>query len=54
VTGRPDRPWHVIVMASAEGGLARLSRKAAFACMEFCIGPLAHDPTRVGKPLGTT
>jgi mRNA-degrading endonuclease RelE of RelBE toxin-antitoxin system len=39
-------------MANAQRGMTRLSTKAAAACLEFCIGPLAHDPTRVGKPLG--
>ena len=48
----PDERWHVVVIASAQRGLARLPRKAIAACLEFCAGPLSYDPRRVGKPLG--
>jgi len=29
----------------------RLPEKAAAAAVEFCFGPLANNPRRVGKPL---
>jgi mRNA interferase RelE/StbE len=50
--GEPVEPWYVAVVASAERGLARIPEKVALACIEFCVGPLAHDPKRLGKPLG--
>jgi mRNA interferase RelE/StbE len=35
----------------ARRGLSRLPEKVAAAAVEFCFGPLAANPRRVGKPL---
>ena len=44
-------PWQLVVAPAAARTLARLSEKVAAAMVEFMLGPLADDPTRVGKPL---
>jgi mRNA interferase RelE/StbE len=44
-------PWQLEVAPSAERTLARLSDRVAAAIVEFMVGPLVEDPTRVGKPL---
>lgn len=43
--------WELVVAPSAERTLARLSARAATAIVEFMLGPLVEEPTRVGKPL---
>lgn len=45
------RAWALSVHAGAERVLARLPHKIAAAVVEFMLGPLCADPTRVGKPL---
>lgn len=37
--------------ATARRALQRLPEKVAAAVIEFCYGPLADNPHRVGKPL---
>jgi len=44
-------PWRLVVAPSAERTLARLSERVAAAVVEFLLGPLVDEPTRVGKPL---
>jgi mRNA-degrading endonuclease RelE of RelBE toxin-antitoxin system len=43
--------WTLAVHAGAERVLARLPHKIAAAVVEFMVGPLCEEPTRVGKPL---
>ena len=43
--------WRLEVAASAERSLSRLSESVATAIVEFMLGPLLDEPTRVGKPL---
>ena len=43
--------WGIQVAASAERSLTRLPPGVAAAIVEFIVGPLADEPTRVGKPL---
>jgi mRNA-degrading endonuclease RelE of RelBE toxin-antitoxin system len=43
--------WELAVAPSAERTLARLSGRVATAIVEFMLGPLVEEPTRVGKPL---
>ena len=44
-------PWQLVVAPAAARTLARLSEKVAAAIVEFMLGPLLDEPTRVGKPL---
>lgn len=44
-------PWRLVVAPSADRTLARLSERVAAAIVEFILGPLLEEPTRVGKPL---
>ena len=41
----------LVVAPSAERTLARLGERIAAAIVEFMVGPLLDEPTRVGKPL---
>lgn len=43
--------WELRVAASAERTLARLPSSAATAIVEFMVGPLCNEPSRVGRPL---
>jgi len=43
--------YRVVVAASAERSLGRLSEAAAAAIVEFMVGPLVTNPHRVGHPL---
>lgn len=43
--------WELVVAPSAERTLARLSGRVTTAIVEFMLGPLVEEPTRVGKPL---
>jgi mRNA-degrading endonuclease RelE of RelBE toxin-antitoxin system len=43
--------WEVIVAPAAERSLARLREKVAAAVVEFMLGPLLEDPTRLGHRL---
>lgn len=44
-------PLGVAWTATARRALQRLPEKVAAAVIEFCYGPLADNPHRVGKPL---
>jgi mRNA interferase RelE/StbE len=44
-------PWQLMVAPAAERTLGRLTDKVAAAIVEFMLGPLLDEPTRVGKPL---
>ncbi len=44
-------PWALVVAAPAERSLARLSEGVAAAIVEFMLGPLTDEPTRVGEQL---
>jgi mRNA interferase RelE/StbE len=44
-------PWQLVVAPGAERTLARLTEGVAAAIVEFMVGPLLEEPTRVGKPL---
>jgi len=43
--------WDLVVAPSAERTLARLNEGVAAAVVEFMLGPLRAEPTRLGKPL---
>jgi mRNA interferase RelE/StbE len=44
-------PLEVAWTAAARRALQRLPEKVAAAVIEFCYGPLADNPHRLGKPL---
>lgn len=44
-------PYRVEFAGTARRGMDRLPAKVAAAAVEFCFGPLASNPHRVGKPL---
>jgi mRNA-degrading endonuclease RelE of RelBE toxin-antitoxin system len=44
-------PWQLVVAPAAERTLGRLTHKVAAAIVEFLVGPLLEEPSRVGKPL---
>jgi mRNA-degrading endonuclease RelE of RelBE toxin-antitoxin system len=44
-------PWHLVVAPAAERTLGRLTERVAAAIVEFVLGPLLDEPTRVGRPL---
>ena len=46
----PDR-YRVEFTATARRALGRIPEKTASAAAEFCFGPLAANPHRLGKPL---
>jgi len=46
-----DGPYRLVVAASAERTLRRLPKRVAAAVVEFMLGPLRSDPSRVGHPL---
>lgn len=46
-----DPAYRVEFAGTARRGMDRLPEKAAAAAVEFCFGPLAATPHRVGKPL---
>jgi mRNA interferase RelE/StbE len=43
--------WQLVVAPAAERTLGRLTERVAAAIVEFMVGPLVDEPTRVGKPL---
>ena len=45
------KEWTLVVAPAAERTLARLTERVAAAIVEFLVGPLVREPTRVGKPL---
>jgi mRNA-degrading endonuclease RelE of RelBE toxin-antitoxin system len=44
-------PWQLVVAPGAERTLGRVTERVAAAIVEFMLGPLLDEPTRVGKPL---
>jgi mRNA interferase RelE/StbE len=51
LTGEPGAPFGIYWAASAKRALRRLPEKVAAAAVEFIYGPLASNPSRVGRPL---
>jgi mRNA interferase RelE/StbE len=51
VTGGSDAPFEIHWAAPARRALRRLPEKVATAAVEFIYGPLASNPSRVGRPL---
>jgi mRNA interferase RelE/StbE len=51
VTGRPGAPFEIYWAAPARRALRRLPEKVATAAVEFIYGPLASNPSQVGRPL---
>ena len=43
--------YRVLFAATVRRAMMRMPEKAATAAIEFCFGPLAANPRRVGKPL---
>lgn len=43
--------YRVEFTAAARRDIAKLPQRIAWAALEFCAGPLAENPHRVGKPL---
>ncbi len=43
--------YRVEFTSAARRDIARLPERIAWAVLEFCEGPLAENPQRVGKPL---
>ena len=43
--------WSIEWTSPAKRALQRLPEKVATAAVEFIYGPLAEEPTRVGRPL---
>ncbi|GHJ49579.1 toxin RelE [Catellatospora sp. TT07R-123] len=43
--------YRVEFTAAARRDIAKLPERIAWAVLEFCAGPLAENPQRVGKPL---
>jgi len=43
--------YRVEFTAAARRDIAKLPERIAWAVLEFCAGPLAENPHRVGKPL---
>ena len=51
MTGGSGPPFEVHWTAPARRALPRLPEKVAVSVVEFIYGPLAGDPSRVGRPL---
>jgi mRNA interferase RelE/StbE len=51
VTGEPAAPFEIHWTAPARRALRRLPEKAASSAIELIYGPLASNPSRVGRPL---
>ena len=51
MTGKAGAPFEVHGTAPARRALRRLPEKVAASAVEFIYGPLAADPSRVGRPL---
>jgi mRNA interferase RelE/StbE len=51
LTGEPGAPFEIYWAAPAKRALRRLPEKVAAAAVEFIHGPLASNPSRVGRPL---
>ena len=51
MTGGSDAPFEIHWAAPARRALRRLPEKVATAAVELIYGPLASNPSRVGRPL---
>lgn len=51
MTAEAGAPFEIHWTAPARRALRRLPEKVATAVVEFIYGPLARDPSRVGRPL---
>jgi mRNA interferase RelE/StbE len=51
VTGGPGEPFEIHWAAPARRALHRLPKRVAAAVIELVYGPLASNPSRVGRPL---
>ena len=51
MTGDAGTPFEVYWTAPARRALRRLPEKVATSVVEFIYGPLAGDPSQVGRPL---
>ena len=51
MTGEPGAPFEIHWAGPARRALRRLPEKVATAAVEFIYGPLAGNPSRVGRPL---
>jgi mRNA interferase RelE/StbE len=51
VTGESGTPFEIYWAAPARRALPRLPEKVAAAAIEFIYGPLASNPSCVGRPL---
>jgi mRNA interferase RelE/StbE len=51
VTGEPGEPFEIHWAPPAKRALRRLPEKVATSVIEFVYGPLAGNPSRVGRPL---
>jgi mRNA interferase RelE/StbE len=51
VTGEPGGPFEIRWAGPAKRSLRRLPEKVATAAIECIYGPLASNPSRVGRPL---
>ena len=51
MTGEPAAPFEIRWAAPARRALRRLPEKVATAAVELIYGPLAENPSRVGRPL---
>jgi mRNA interferase RelE/StbE len=51
VSGEPGAPFESYWAAPARRALRKLPEKAATAATGFIYGPLADNPSRVGRPL---
>ncbi len=43
--------WDLIVAGPARRAIDRIPSKVAVAVLDFMVGPLVENPSRVGKPL---
>ena len=51
MTGESGAPFEIYWAAPARRALRKLPEKVATAAIEFIYGPLADNPSRVGRPL---
>ena len=51
MTGEPGGPFEIHWAAPGRRALRRLPEKVAVSAIEFIYGPLASNPSQVGRPL---
>ena len=51
MTGEPGAPFEIHWAGPARRALGRLPEKVAVSAIEFIYGPLASNPSQVGRPL---